>query len=726
MSAYQRRASRAYDDDRRRPNEPRRPYDSDRDRVRDMEFGPRGSGDTRDLPRARPARSPRRDIMRDDTNASKGLHIDTKVAEGARRSISATHSPASALSTAPSTRPTPTEPAADRLTKTNKVSNSAVAAPTSKAKDPKMQTVVEDAIKWVASYTEFLRLKSRQDKLSSEDTRRQFEVDKISSKIDDYAPFAEFQRRIEQKRDRDNFSKELTAKESQFREELEKGISSLLAYKSADPQTTTQNAAISALEAKFANFEKQSSEQQQQISEQKEHIEEQKEQILAQQKEIAETQIQIQSVQNDREKTTEALTNLDNDFKGLKADFIALKSENDDLKQQIKQFKSTKETLDGLSKELQSIANRVDNVERGVTAFMNKVEDLDMETYNEILEAWIDYDLKGKVISNDKRTTALHDDLRDLRKSMADEISREVGKNDPLIQDLRKSLEAMEDSRHAAPPPSYPTPEEAQPPQQAFVDEKINAFNKVVQKIVADSGDACADMVDEVLIRIDKIEKMVKSLEQPPSKDTDIAALVDPLKQSIAEQNLDAMDMKTRIGELEGQNFNQRFENVGINLGSIDKKIQTMQESINNLGSTSTAYNQLAHAIKPAVEDARMRIDALDHAIRTLDKQWANVSTKSMADLIIHQLDPYARPHETRIVAIEKEISLLRDKVSKVEQTKDSMRLAEIAKASLEKGGKRQASPSSPIDDPSKKRKLLPNGRPFPQPPPLRSNSTNL
>lgn len=593
--------------------------------------------------------------------------------------------------------------AADRLARANKALNPAVAAVSPivpKAKDPQLQGVFEAVYKWNEISQERTLLKLQEDKLLREDGRRQNEVGKIVNKVDDFAPFSEFQRRFDEsaKTEREGVQKHRLQVEQQHREDLERFLSSILSHALAKPQaaaaaTVAQNTtALSALEDQFAGFKQQAL---QQASEQQKHN--------------SEAQKQIETLLSDHEKTTEKLNALDRDYKALKSEHNVLQSENAELKRQLTKLEPTnveitqkiQEEIDQLSKAFQALVIRIDDVETKVSTFMEKVEELDMVTYNEVLETWIDHDFKNKVFSNDRAIATLQQSLQSMQESTASRFD----KSDSLAQETRKALEAVDTVQVPQPQPDSRMSGDGEAALQILVDEKLKPFGEVLQKIVAESAEACADMVEEVRAHVDKIETNIGALERSG------AATKEELVSQIQFLSQTAAQLETRFGLLEGLKLSQRLDLVGRRHLELEQKVVACQQNNANGGTNNCDALQI---IKPDIDDAKRRFNALELAIRAINTQWSNLSSKQMAEMILVQLDPYGQRNEARIAKIEKEANELTTKLSNIEQSiiplaKDCKRLTDITKAPTPE--KRPASPGSPADESTKKRKLGENGQ---------------
>ncbi|KAI1461088.1 hypothetical protein F4805DRAFT_313021 [Annulohypoxylon moriforme] len=690
-----------------KPNEDRgqsRDYNnnSERDRVRDPEQGRQDSTDMRDPRESKgPPRSPH-PYKKGNMSSPKPLHIDTRVGDGPRRSSSSARSATSAFSVAP------TEPAADRTRRSNAntLPSSATTPLIPKAKDPNVQDVFDAAYKWNMILEDRALLKLRENKLLGEDQRRQAEISKIGGKVDEYAPYLEFKQRFETsgKAERDDVFKQLANLDEQYAENLEKLVCAISSRAPVNPQAAVQTASLSKLEAEFEKFQKQASEGQ---------------------KQMAEAQAQIQKLSNDQEKSAEDFVALNQDFAELKSkhttlefDYAALKSENSELKQKVADLNSTKDSVkrvqddvDKLSQEFLSIKTKLDGMESKVHDLVEKVEDLDMETYNDILGAWVDHDFKKKVPDHGKFIAELQQSLQSFRESA---MSR-LDKSETLAQETGAAVQVLEKARQATPHATNQATGDIKAFVEEKVEEKFNSLNEVMQKVVADSGDVCAEMVDEVRLRIDNVQTTVNtlSLARVPSKDPDTVRQIDALQQIMHQQGQNLRSFESRIESIEGQRLVNRIDRVVLHLAELENKV----ESNHNHGAGAT--NALIEIVRPEVDDAKKRLDALELSIRVLDSQWSNLSSKQMAERILQQLDPYGQRNDARVAGVENEIIQLRNVLYNVEQKlaglfKDK-KLADIVRLSPV-DGKRHASSESPSEElMTKKRKLGSNGQFAPQ-----------
>ncbi|KAI0378352.1 hypothetical protein F5Y04DRAFT_148541 [Hypomontagnella monticulosa] len=674
-----------YDSYRSKPDRSRsrdRNKDIERDQDRDMDSSRRDSRDSRGV------RSPR--DTRKDAGHSKNLHLDTKFPDGPRRSVSSsTNSPASAM---PSARPTPTEPAAHRMAKGSALSNT-VSATIPKAKDPKLQEVFQVLYKWSETSQSRTLLKLRKDALFRENKQRQDECHKVANKAGDYSPYSEFQRRFEEsgKVEVGNVSKQLSKLDQQYAEELENVISSISSHASIKLQaaqaveaahSAAERNSLQTLEDKFAEFQKQASEQQ---------------------KQNIDAQGQIQALLRDQKKSLDALDTLDKDFKSLKSDYGALQSENLQLKQQVASLVSMKGTQD--KSDLQSVMARMDEVEAKATTFANIVEGLDIETFEEIIETWVDHDFKNKVPANERTVVALRQDLKSFRESTASRFNE----SDSRIQETRKTLDAVKHERRAEPQPKSQI-SDGQLELRAYVEEKLKSLTDVVQQTVADSSDACGEMVDEVGQRVEKIEALAKILEQSNgSNKIRIDKMDASLQQIAAEERTGIERLGRRVEALEGTTSKTI---------DLEKRVYGLQQASANKGPSNS--DLIVNVLSSQLEEVKSRLSALEVVTRTLDTQWANIGSTHMANRIIEQLNPYSQKNEVQLAGIEKEIQQLKDRILNAEQ---QFRSSRIDAKTAPPDGKRHSSPGPTADEILKKRKLLPQISATPS---MRSSSNNL
>ncbi|KAI1095488.1 hypothetical protein F5B19DRAFT_346875 [Rostrohypoxylon terebratum] len=703
-----------YEDERRRSSgypahNSHNHYEFERDRGRDIE---QGRYDRRDMRDSRDFREPPRSPYpnkKGRMGSPKRLHIDTKNVDGPSRSSSSTRSAASAFSSA-----VPSEPAAERVGRpiTNSITGSANSTFIPKAKDSKIQDVFDAVYKWNKVAEDRALLKLQKGKLLREDQRRQAETNKISGKVDDYAPYLEFKKRFEDsgKAEREDAAKQLAKLDEQYAEELEKVVCAISSHAPVSPQAAIQTELISKLEDGFGR-------QQQQIQS-----------LLALQQKSEQALVSLNqefSALKSENATLKAdLASLKSNYITLESDCGALKTENSELRQQIAKYKSTEdsvqwtqEDVDKFFKELQSFKARMDTMESKVHGSTEKIEDLDMESYNEIIEAWIDHDFKNKLLSHDTSITTLRQDLQS--------ATSRLDKSETLIQETGGALQALEKARQI----SLQTTNRGETGGiKAFVEQKHASLIEVMQKTVTDSCDACAEMVDEVRARIDDIQIVVNTLKLAtvPSKDPDMTAQVGALQQAVGQQNQNLNQLVSRIESMEGQRFGEGISYVNASLAELNKQVNGLQQSN---GHEGIANNEaFVKFIKPDMDDAKKRLEALEMSVRILDSQWSNLSSKQMAERILQQLDPYGQRNEVRIFGVENVMKQMEGRLSTAEQNllvllKDRKSIDVPKIPPLD--GKRHAASESPSEElMTKKRKLGANGQFAPQP--HRSSSYNL
>lgn len=572
---------------------------------------------------------------------------------------------------------------------------------TPKAKDPKLQEVFQVAYKWSETSQARTISKFRKDVLAREHLSRQDEAQKVATKAGGYAPYAELLRRFDEsgKLESENTSKQLSKLDQQFAEDLENLVSVISSHVSIKLQaaqsveaahTAAERNSLQKLEDKFAEFQKQASEQQNQI---------------------IDAQTQIQTLLGDRNKSVEALDVLDKDFKSLKSDYGVLQAENLELKQQIADLDAMKRTQhdsDRPSNELQSLVARLDDMETKVIACLGKVENLDIETFEEIMETWVDHDYKNRVLANEKTAVALRQELQSFQES----AETRFDKSDSLIQETRKALDVIERSQPAEPQPAIQVSGD-QVALQTFVEEKLNSLRDVVQQTVAEATDACGDMVDELGQRADRVEAMVKALEQSSrSNDTRIDSLDASLQQIAAEERAGIERLGKRVESLEGTTT-KTIE--------LEKRIQNIQQT----SASKAAVNSdvTVNSVRAQLDEVKLRVNALEVVARTLDNQWANLESTHMANRIIEQLNPYSQKNEVQLACIEKDVQQLKDQIQSIERGYADSRGSRSDSTNTPVDGKRHSSPGPNPDEILKKRKLLPQ---YSKQPSVRSSSNKL
>lgn len=625
---------------------------------------------------------------------------------------------------------------------------------------------------WNENQIKHIPLRLQQGKLGQEERQRQLELSKTSGK-DDFAPFTEFHRRFEEagKAERESVNKQV----DEFQRESVNDLKNVVVVMqdsvkswvdSAVSAAATENDSVSALEAKFAEFQKQAVERDQKISE---------------------GQAQIQELLDDQKKSTGSFNNLSRDFESLKSghnnllrghnklqsdhaklqsshdklqsdydelrptydsiksqhdnllsgnskirsefanirskqdkmqsEHDSLRSEHDSLRSEhgnlrsehdnlrsehdnlqvnyetlqsghktlqskyselqskyseleiqttsLKSAKEANQGLNQLAEQVQSLVARIDRTESQVSAFMDKVAGLDMQTYNEMLEAWLDHDFAKKFPSMEESLASTREELQSLEKLVATGFSTF---KEPVSDS--KSLEPS-----ASQPSDSTTIGEA---QKAFIDEKFNESKTFMKQIVEQTQDACADMIDDLEKRVGLIEAMGN---KPPAKDPEMAEKVDSLEQDLKRQATRCDAVCVRVGALEEQRLGFKLGNVDTGLVNLDKTVQHIQHAQKISGD-------IINELKMDVETTKRHCEAVGMSIQNLNSQWSNLSSKQMADIILTQLNPYGQRTEDRFATVEMRLKQLDDLVKDVKQSL------------------RSKLPDGRSSDPNKKRKL--------------------
>ncbi|KAI1084474.1 hypothetical protein F5B20DRAFT_576610 [Whalleya microplaca] len=748
--------SRGYGDNRRplypyesyKPKEKRnnsrdRDRDRDRDRSRDRAPSRRESREFRDPRDTRPERSP---------VGMKKLNIDTRVKDGQARSGSLNDSPASIRSGGQSLRPTPTEPLAEKGTRSNIAPNSATMPGLPKANNPDLQDTLESIFRCSETSHEIMRLKLQKDKLTQEEDRRRLELGKVGAKADDYAPYSEFRRRFDESDggERSGLEKRLKNTEQQYLQDLERVVSSLSLQKT-QPAATAKTPPVSTLEIKFGELQKQ----------------------------VSESQSQIQSLLGENRKSDDAFNALQTEFKALKSKHDILETENSNLKQQLADVKldikgdiSRVESLatdkassvdltqitselrafetriegqagqsdkirgnvDQLSEQVQSSARKQIEVEGKLGSFAEMFADFDMDTYNEMVEAWNDRNLINQVSS-------LRQDVQSLQQQYG-----------VLFQEMKRDIGSLQKSHStAAATSNQVVGEVSESRQTAFSDEhvhkliekRLERFSATLNANQDEMIEFCGSEIDEIKSRVDRdingLMTKFNALEKQEVTDqlTALHAKAKVLETSINDVSplLDS-DILARITSLESQATTHQPVSSPEHLTGLDVRIKSIEENKfgfridrieidnrNRLLEFKSSFDSCMAHVDQNIKDALQRIEALNLSVRTLDSQWSNLSTKQMAEKIIQYANPYGQQVEARITGVENSVQQLKAKIGKVEEeviswAKDIKDLVQ----DLPPSGKRPASPSQLPDEQAKKRKIETNGRYNPSPV-LRSNS---
>ncbi|KAJ8132479.1 hypothetical protein O1611_g1145 [Lasiodiplodia mahajangana] len=730
----------AYADDRRhsgsRP-EPYRPGDRDRPPYRrdsrDFRDG-RHSTDPRGARSPHDTRIPRE--YRRENESQRPSPIDTSVKALESSKNKASNSPASAASK-------PGEvlhlKQMDATSQKSIATSIAIVNPLSpvipKAQNPDLQEVFENGYRLRGKSHECLLLSIQKNKMTQKRTQQRLENEKFGTKAAAYPPYNGLAHKydlVDQELD-----DKITVAENSYARALEQFIAHFMTAKPTI--TNNRDSTVDDLEAKIEKLS----------------------QLVAKQGE------QIQSLLEDNKESRNSVTTLEADYQSIKSShndlkvkYIALESKHDALESESCSSRNTIQTLQsqqsntdtenknlrkqltdigsnadkklgsfqaqltqlaesgkafeyGLGKRITGVEAKVEELDEMKEKFdevKDKLDELDLTTFNEVCDAWVntEYNLKTQ-----------HEEYRRRRQNGSS--------TDDALQSIRQELDSLR-ATHSQPGTGAGLSIQA---VEAMVNSKVAAaeqsINHETQTYCEGRDNILGDMIDGVSSRITVLEKEA-------SKRSGLETRVQLLEQWKATdstaigQNQD-LNLAERVGRLEGQKIGHRVDRIDLAVGQLGQKYEALTGESSPIakrewveGRLQEVFNAVTSGLSNDTKDLQRKIAAVELAIKALDAQYQNLSTKQLAEHIVRLTNPV---FEQRLGKVETKANQLEGKANgndkTVSQHTEQLNSITALLRSLVPGEKRVASPSH-LDEPSKKRKLEVNGR---HPSPLQQQQRN-
>ncbi|KAI1347717.1 hypothetical protein F5Y01DRAFT_307341 [Xylaria sp. FL0043] len=579
--------------------------------------------------------------------------------------------------------------ASDKHISTNNSMSVDSAAPAMpKAKDPKLQEAFEKAYSWGEKHNQRLLLSIQKSKIAQENSQRRIENEKFLQKASSYPPyiglggaFSQVDRTVDE---------QFKTADNEYLDQLEQ----LVARFTTVPESAAinrQDPVIAALEAKVEQISRTAAEQNDQIQS------------------LLEKSKKFDDLKSDHDELLLKLRAVDDTIRALQSQQANTEYENRDLRKQLEALQSntegglkacntqltelTKRSVDaadvrgGFEKRLNERFKGIESTLSNFSDYDNikeKFDELDVKTFNEICEAWI-FDLKRQYDEYKKRRRpddpSMYEALRSLRQRLDALLASQANASKPDKEAL--SMEKIETT----------------------IDTKIDAAK---QSMKEDTGIAFHERDAVVSQLIDSTNARVSALERGGSNQSGNDARIQSLEQWRHEQS-QGPTLAERVTNLEGKKIGHRVDRIDLEVSELRQKCKALGSEVPHLAKREWV-EQLLNEV-PDVKDLQRRLPAIEHAIRTLDSQFQNISTKQLAEHIVRLTNPL---FEQRLGKIEAKANEPDSRLSDAA----SLRLIGISERA---GEKRTASPGS-FDEANKRRKLEVNGR---HPGPLQQQERN-
>ncbi|KAI1160071.1 hypothetical protein F5B18DRAFT_543885 [Nemania serpens] len=650
-----------YTDDRRNPG----PYDSYRPRDRDRQPPPhrdsRGSRDGR-----RDNESPRPQI---DTGSSRDQE-----GPGNRPG----NSPAGAPDKPSSELKFKRMNVASQKSVTTASSSTINGPPTPvipKAKNPELQEAFENAYRWGETGNKRLLLSMRKTKDAQENNQRQRESEKILAKAPGCPPYHNLVEKFSLV-DR-GLDDQLKAVEDNYNTELEQLIARFATIAKPTPTSHTDP---TVLEVKLEEISRLAAQQSQQIQGLLNDNQSYRSSIASLETGFNDLKTKYSVLKSDRDALESKSREHSNTINALQLRQASIDAENKDLQRQLEELRTTTTKT---SSESSQVLERINGIEiklddfKDFDEFKDKLDELDPTTLNEICDAWVstEYNLK----------------------SQYEEYSRRHGQNGLSVDDALRPFQQELDSLRIELSPlvtgagmGLPTEE-----LEAIINAKLAAAEKSINDktnaVLEGSHEMVGDMIDAAEARITKLEQQNQKLVP-----NHLSELARPEGQTVGPR-VERIDHDVR-------NLNQKYEGLKSEVGKlvnrewVDLRIQELL--------TSFGMNAGVAEVVKDLQSKALKVDAIEQAVKTLNAQYQNLSTKQLAEYIVRLTNP---AFEQRLVQVEAKTSQLKDANNEYVIT-HSEQLGSITALLSTLLPKQTASPSHG-DEPNKKRKLDFNGR---------------
>ncbi|KAI1311101.1 hypothetical protein F5Y03DRAFT_321328 [Xylaria venustula] len=582
------------------------------------------------------------------------------------------------------------------VTINNSADGSSVTPSMPKASNPKLQEAFENAYNWGEKSNKRLLLSIRRSKIAQETTQRRTETEKYLQKAPIFPPYVG---------QGDNFTgidraldDECKVADDEYFRVLEQLVA-CFATTSEPAATNCQDPVIAALEAKV-----------EEVSQIAANLLEENKKYSALKSDYDELQLKFRAVDDKIHVLESRQVIMDTENKGLKQQLEDLQSNTDkEIKSSSAQLaKSIKQSSDALDAQgLFEIRaeKRFRDVETKLARFTDydeikeKVEDLDVNTLNDVSEAWVDNmksqynDYKERRRPNDP---SIYETIHSLRQKLDSlQVSQ---KNVPQSNETVLSMDAIE----------------------AAINTNLKMFEENLNKAIIGRDDLISGMIDNAATRI-------SSLEERESGYAKLAKRIELLEQWSVKCS-DWMDknegLAERVTNLEGKRLGHRVDRIDLNVGGLSQKLEALESDVAQLVKPEWVEHRLQQvlvntginaSLADNVKDYQRRLLAIELAIKTLDSQFQNISTKQLAEHIVRLTNPV---FEQRLGKVEAKANQLEVKANGSDKTvnrhTEQLNTFESALASftnrLKTSEKRTGSPGDP-DDSNKRRKLEVNGR---------------
>ncbi|KAI0541375.1 hypothetical protein GGR58DRAFT_17593 [Xylaria digitata] len=584
--------------------------------------------------------------------------------------------------------------ATDKHLATNSMANTASAPAIPRAKNPELQDVFENAYNLGEKWNKRLLLSIRRKKAVQENAQRQLEKEKFDKSAKSFAPFIGQSNRFNGIDS--SLNEQVKAADDDYLHVLEQFVARLMPI-SQPVATNDPDPVIAALEAKVEQISQLAAKQTEQIQS-----------LLEENKKYNALKSDHDALQSKVRAFDDAIlhlqsqhTNIDNENKSLKKQLEDLQSNTqENLKSSESQLNELRNQSSKAAEDLKSFKIGLENRMTGIEAklddfadyddFKRKLDELDLVTVNEVCSTWVDNDLKTK--------------LKEYSQQRQDDSSTQEA-----LQLLRQEVGSLQDSYTTISRSDKGT-DLSMKTIEAAISAKISAaeksINEDIEKLCQGRDNIYGDYIDKAVARI-------TTLENGTSKQEGLEKRIQSLEQWKVERSawMDQSQSPTladRVTQLEGKKVGHRVDRIDLNVGDLNRKYEALEKkAVTNEWVDHRVRELLIGMYPDSTNDVKIlqrKIPAIELAIKTLDGQFQNLSTKQLAESIVRLTTP---GFEQRLGKLESKTNYHDGTINR--HTEQLGHLLDLVRA-WKPGEKRTASPSY-LDEPSKKRRLETNGR---------------
>ncbi|KAI1425626.1 hypothetical protein F5Y12DRAFT_714119 [Xylaria sp. FL1777] len=585
------------------------------------------------------------------------------------------------------------------------------------AKNPKLQEAFENMYNWGEKSNKRLLLSIRKKKMAQESAQRRVESDKFLQKAPSFPPYNGLSDKFTST-DR-VLEEQIKVAEDEYLRDLEQLVALFMTVPEPKPEpepTTRHDQVIADFEAKVERLSQIAAKQTEQIQS------------------LLEENKKYSALKSDHDALQSRFRTFDDTVRTLQSQQVAIVNENKSLKKELEDTRSdTEKKLKNSNLQLTGFINHssdaaedrkvfetgLDERVTGIEAkladftdngyFKDKLDELDIVTFNEICEAWSD-NLKSQ-----------YDEYKHRRRP--DDLS--------IYEALRLLRQEVDSLRASQANVSQPDNRTALSIEtiEAVINPKIEAATKAINE---DTEKMCQGRDDIIGPILDATAARISALERGGSDYSGLEARIQLLEQWKVKSSAwinqsQGSTLAEQVTYLESKKISHKVDAIDQDVSELSQKYEALESKLTQLAKREWIQHQLKEILASVgivneMKDVQRRLPAIELAIKTLDVQFQNLSTKQLAELIVRLTNPLfeQRLGKLEVKAHQLEVKANGNDRTAIRHAEQLSSLNELLR-SIAAGEKRTASPSH-LDEPSKKRRLEVNGR---HPSPLQQQRRN-